>query len=958
MTILSNLLSIILIAARRLWANKGLTLSLLLGWTAAVGLSLSVPLYADAVNSRLLRAELETTRQGSPPFAFRFHRISGLHDALEWEDVQQADAYLRGPVAADIGLPLESVVRYFVTDVFGLFPISKAAYADVRKSLEWVSVGFLSDLTEHITLLEGAFPAPPSPTDQALEVLLSHNLADKLGLQAGKEYILFGPQAAGVQDSKSVQIPVRIAGVWQASNPEEPYWFYRPTDFDRVLLAPETAFQQRIAPLLSGEVYIALWSLLLDGSAVRAEDVPGLLERITFVETRAASLLSNIKLYPSPAGAMQQFRLQVYLLTILLAVFAVPVLGLILYFVALTAGMAVRRQQTEIAVLRSRGASRWQILGVYWLEGLALAAGALGLGIPLGQGIALAMGQIRSFLTLVSRPPLPVQLSMSNLRFALGAVALAMLATLLPALSAAEHTIVTHKQEQARALRRPFWQRYFLDLILLAPPLYGYYLLRQRGTLSVNLGGGGAADPFQNPLLFLAPTLLIFALGLLFIRLFPLLMAALAWLADWLPGAAAVLALRRLARSSRHYTGPLLLLILTLGLAAFTASMALTLDDYLVDQTYYQVGADLHLTELGELAREAPQDLSAPQPAPKAGAKWSLLPVSDHLQVKGVQAAARVGQYAARSSLGNGEKGTFLGLDRVDFPRIAFFRRDFAPDSLGELLNRLALDARGLLVERGFLARHSLNIGDPLRLTLSGGSLGGIEWRTVDFVVAGVLDLFPTQYPEDGPFFVGNLDYAFLQMGGEYSYDVWLATDGERPARAIVSDLQKMGFVVMNYNDARALILQEQTRPARQGLFGMLSVGFLAAAGLTVLGFLLYAVFSFRQRFIELGVLRAIGLSVGQMAAFLAGEQLALIVTGAAAGAGLGVWVSRLFIPFLQVRGGPHPHTPPFVVQVAWADILRIYAVFGGLFLVAVVVMLVLLIRMRVFEAIKLDEVA
>jgi putative ABC transport system permease protein len=535
---------------------------------------------------------------------------------------------------------------------------------------------------------------------------------------------------------------------------------------------------------------------------------------------------------------------------------------------------------------------------------------------------------------------------------------LAMLTTLLPALSAAGHTIVTHKQEQARALRRPFWQRYFLDLILLAPPLYGYYLLRQRGTISVNLGGGATSDPFQNPLLFLVPTLFIFSLGLLFIRLFPLLMSALAWIADWLPGTPSVLALRHLARSSRHYTGPLLLLILTLGLAAFTASMALTLDDHLVDRVYYEVGGDLRLAESGE-STEPPQDpfgsqMPVEEEEEELGPKWLFLPVSDHLLVEGVQRATRVGEYRARSTLENQEEGTFVGVDRIDFPHVAFFRRDFSPHSLGGLMNLLALDPRALLVERSFLARNALNVGDSLRLELTMTS----ERRMVEFVVAGVLELFPTQYPEDGPFFVGSLDYAFQQMGDEYPYDVWLATDGERPSEDVVTDLRKMGFFVMSHDDARLMILEEQTQPERQGLFGVLSVGFLAAAGLTVLGFLLYAVFSFRQRFIELGVLRAIGLSVGQMAAFLAGEQLVLIVTGAAVGTGLGVWASRLFIPFLQVRGGPHPHTPRFIVKVAWADIFQVYIVFGAMFLFAVAAMLLLLIRMRVFEAIKLGEVA
>jgi putative ABC transport system permease protein len=956
MNLLLNLLSIILIAAKRLWANKGLTLSLLLGWTAAVGLSLSVPLYADAVNYRLLREELETAREGRPAFAFRFRYIGSWHGAVDWEDVQQADAYLRGPVATDIGLPLESVVRHFRTDNFRLFPTSEAAYADVREPLEWIAIGFISDLAEHITLLEGALPAPSSLTDEAMEALIYHKLADELGLQVGEEYILFGRKRAGARSGEPVQMPVRIAGVWRATNPEDTYWFYGPDTFDHTFLVPEPTFVGRIAPTLTGEVYLGVWYLLLDGSAVHTDDVPPLLGRIAAAETRAASLLPKTALDLSPAEAMKKYRSQAYLLMILLSVFAIPVLGLILYFVALTAGMAVRRQQTEIAVLRSRGTSRWQVLGVYLLEGLVLGAVALGLGIALGQGIALAMGQIRSFLTLVRRPPLPVQLSASGLRFAIGAIILALLATLLPALSAAGHTIVTHKQEQARELRRPLWQRYFLDLILLAPPLYGYYLLRQRGTISVNLGGGATSDPFQNPLLFLVPTLFIFALGLLFIRFFPLLISALAWLADWLPGTSLILALRHLARSSRHYTGPLLLLILTLGLAAFTASMALTLDDHLVDRVYYQVGADLHLAEMGE-STETPQDPFAPQmpqPEEEAGPKWLFLPVEDHLLVEGVEAAARVGEYRARSTLGNREEGTFIGVDRVDFSRVAFFRRDFAPDSLGALMNLLALNPRALLVERGFLARNGLNVGDLLRLELT---MDG-QRRTVEFVVAGALDLFPTQYPEDGPFFVGNLDYAFQQVGDEYPYDVWLATDGERPAKDIVADLRELGFLIIDHDDAREMILREQTQPARQGLFGLLSAGFLAAAGLTVLGFLLYAVFSFRRRFIELGVLRAIGLSVAQMAAFLAGEQLALIVTGAAAGTGLGVWASQLFIPFLQVRSGLHPRTPPFVVQIAWADIFQIYGVFGVMFLAAVAAMLVLLIRMRVFEAIKLGEVA
>jgi putative ABC transport system permease protein len=139
-------------------------------------------------------------------------------------------------------------------------------------------------------------------------------------------------------------------------------------------------------------------------------------------------------------------------------------------------------------------------------------------------------------------------------------------------------------------------------------------------------------------------------------------------------------------------------------------------------------------------------------------------------------------------------------------------------------------------------------------------------------------------------------------------------------------------------------------------LFGVLSVGFLAAAVLTVLGFLLYTLFSFRRRFIELGTLRAIGLSTGQMAALLAWELAFLLLVGIGIGTLLGVWMSDLFIPYLQVGTRAADLTPPFVVGIVWPAIFRIYILFGVLFLAALGALVTLLLRMKIFQAIKLGE--
>ena len=113
-------------------------------------------------------------------------------------------------------------------------------------------------------------------------------------------------------------------------------------------------------------------------------------------------------------------------------------------------------------------------------------------------------------------------------------------------------------------------------------------------------GGGVDTDPFQNPLLFLIPALGVFALTLILLRILPLIMAGVAWIASHLSGVGVLLAVRHLSRTPGFYSAPLILLILTLSLSAFTASIAKTMDSHLVDQTYYTVGADMGLTESGE----------------------------------------------------------------------------------------------------------------------------------------------------------------------------------------------------------------------------------------------------------------------------------------------------------------------------------------------------------------------
>jgi putative ABC transport system permease protein len=185
-----------------------------------------------------------------------------------------------------------------------------------------------------------------------------------------------------------------------------------------------------------------------------------------------------------------------------------------------------------------------------------------------------------------------------------------------------------------------------------------------------------------------------------------------------------------------------------------------------------------------------------------------------------------------------------------------------------------------------------------------------------------------------------------------------LETDADVSYQGIVEEVEDLGLIVRSWDAPLLEVAAEQQRPERQGLFGALSVGFAAAAVLTALGFLLYAFFSFRRRFVELGVLRAIGLSPRQMTAFLAWELGFLVAIGLGAGTGLGVVLTNFFVPYLQVGSGTTSQIPPYIVRISWSAVFRNYALFGVLFVVALIVLIFLLMRIRIFQAIKMGETA
>ncbi len=95
-----------------------------------------------------------------------------------------------------------------------------------------------------------------------------------------------------------------------------------------------------------------------------------------------------------------------------------------------------------------------------------------------------------------------------------------------------------------------------------------------------------------------------------------------------------------------------------------------------------------------------------------AGPRWFFLPVSDYLGAPGVESVMRAATYPSTAVVVTGRhSGVFMGIERASFPQISYWRDDFASQSLGGLMNELALQRNGVLVPDIFLSDNLLTLG-------------------------------------------------------------------------------------------------------------------------------------------------------------------------------------------------------------------------------------------------------
>jgi putative ABC transport system permease protein len=919
--------ALIRLARKRIFYRLELTFLALLAVAFAIGLLTSAGFFAQGVDRVVLATELDqlTAATGRPPFSMRIYMMPNADVPLPLEAAERLTTHIADTMAAEIGLPLKTA--HVMVESGGLMLISQPGDSggeDRPRYLGNVNAAFIEGVQDYLDVTGDPLDSPPS-TD-AVDVWVPQELAAKAGMNVGDRYTL------GVT-MVSELLSIRVRGFWKATNPKDPYWFTDPSlALNDAFLTRREDYIARVQPLVSGGTRFAAWQLILDDRALNPARSQLYLNGIERAMNVVDQFAPGAKLDVSPVKPLENFVIRNSTLTILLLGFNLPAFGFLVYFLVLTSAIVARWQRRETAILVSRGVSLSSILSLTFVEQLLIFIFAVPLGLAMGLGIARLMGLTASFLVFEPRAPMPISLQGLDPRLVVVALLISMVARLVPAWSAGQQSVVEAEREHARPVGAPFWYRYYLDLLLLLPTYYAYDQLRKRGSLAM-LVTDQPGDLFRDPLLVLVPALFILTAALLAMRVFPLVMRVLDWISNLLPWVTPHLALRQLGRQTQSYVNPLLLIMISLGLGIYTFSLAASLDQWLEDRMYYRAGTDLSFTPVPARESEGGSD----------GDAW-VIPLDDFLRMPGVATGTRVGDYRARVTFGGARPvtGRFLGIDRVVFPSVAWFRHDFAQGSLGGLMNLLAARQDGILVPEDVLAKSQLKIGDPLPVQLTMGGSSGYQPR---FTIVGTYKYFPTVYP-DVPVAIANLDYLFSFTGGPVEHEVWLKLKPGAVPTDTIRAMYDMGIAPAGLDDASKLIQDEKDKTERVGVFGTLTVGFLAASAMALAGLLINTYASLNERLHSFAVLHAIGLQRRQILGQVLLEYTAITAYGAAGGAVVGTFASYLFSPFFRIAGINNAPLPPLLPVVPDDLITQMAIVFAAVMIgLELIVITVALIR-------------
>ena len=927
--------------------KKWMAASLLIGNILLVAIAVSHPMYQEASRNRMLTDEFANYMKDNNAYPMIID-VEGLTRKTAGKTDTKRIREFANNVGEQFGIP--EVEKVCVRGLVSAVATPTAMYDRSSKELKLV-VGSMSDIDQHSSIVSGKMYSNKITDDGYIEAVISQSAMIESNLLIGEEM-----NFKTLKYAEGDMVKIRIVGVFTNSEDNDNYWVNSPSYYENYLFIDPALFEQGFMANNTSKYNVnEHWYTLLDYSSLKPSQIDNVIEITENALKENNNVYSNMAT-PDYIDLIKDYAVKEKQISVTLAILQVPVIVLLCAFLFMISRQMLEMEESEIAILKSRGAGRLQIIWLYFLQSGFLSLISFLAGLPLGRLICKVLGASSAFLEFAARRNLNVEYSGEVLLYGVIAVVVSMIMTLLPVLKRSTASIVSVKRKRQRQ-KKPLWQTLFLDVIMLGVSIYGYYnFSSQEDELLVRVLSGQSLDP----LIFLSSSLFILGAGLFSLRIHSLLVRVLYGVGKnkWKP--ASYTSFLQLIRTGSKQAFIMVFLVLTVAFGMFNTTIARTILANAEKNNDYNIGADVVLKEFWKnnavyAAHDPSQQVELSYTEPDSG-KYNDLP--------GVKSMAKVFKSENTTvTTGKDEKAvTLLGINTKDFGETTKLDRNLLDYNYREYLNVLSKNSDAVLVSANFRDKLGLKLGDQITYTVT----DDIKTGSGTGIIYGFFEYWPgyqknkviissdgTSKNEEQYMVVAHLS-AVQEKVGVFPYEIWINMDGN--TESVYSFIKDKNIQLTKFIDA----VENKEAISREALFqgtnGILTMSFITILLICGIGYLIYWTLSIRSRELLFGIFRAMGMGKNEIIHMLVNEQVLTGVVAIGFGLIIGFVSSRLFVPIIQIAYSATDRSLPLELITRNSDVARLLIIIGLVFAACLTVLIRQVYSMKISQALKLGE--
>lgn len=925
---------------QKLRHKKWLALCLLVGNILLVAVAAGYPMYKDASLQRMLSDEFTSygEKNGVHPGLISFSSTARKGEFLE--DFLAMEEYSTR-VCDEIGIKqLDYVANVNLSYANGASSLERTTEAkrDVR-------IGTLTNLRDHSTVVDGVMYSDELTEDGCVEAVVTEVALVEQKFVLGEEMTF-----ESIKDLDGEPLRVRIVGVIKDNEASDVYWVASPDSYDNSVFMSEKLFEKMFRGDRMGAYrFDATWYVIGDCYSLPQTEARQAKERIdSLLELESVTKMISCDGYEE---VLEEFVGKEKKINATLLILQVPVLALLAAFLFMISGQMLSMEQSEISLLKSRGAGKGQIIRLYFMQNLVLAAIAFVLGLPLGIYLCKMIGSSTAFLEFGVRRDLPVQLTGEVFLYAGVAIVASVVLTLIPVLKYSGVSIVHVKRKKARSEKK-LWQKLYLDVIATGVALYGFYNFS--GRLNELKESVLAGEPL-DPLLYFSASLFILGVGMLYLRVQPLLIKLLFTVRKRTLSPAGYASFLQTIRTGAKQQFVMLFLILTVALGIFNATVARTIIANAEENTIYLTGTNLVVQERWK------NNEAYAKTHPGTEVFYSEPEFSKFAEIPEVESAARVFRQEVQFMQGKEVYGTgeVFAINTKEYGETVVGNEQLNDYHLREYLNVLSTNAEAVLVSDNFRVKQGKKLGDKI-------TYQNAEGNKIEGTIYGFVDYWSGYMPteqvvseeevvtKDIYLVVAHLSQ--VQEGFDIRpYQVWLRTN-ETDTDFFYDWAEANNYKFTSVESMQSNLADIRTDTLFQGTNGILTLSFIIILLLCGVGYLIYWILSIRERELLFGVFRAMGMRKNEILHMLINEQIFSGILSILFGTVVGLVSSRMYVPMIQITYAAEKQVLPQSLITDNADMVKLFVVIAVMLCICIAVLVRNIAAMKITNALKLGE--